>query len=150
MTAPPAHKDKDGSSESQSYASASKESLQERSDAAEQHDDKDGKVKEEESHAANASHAKAKEPHKDKDGSDKKKPSHAAEPSHETKSTIVQEEKVPEPGFDAPEDKMQGIVQAAFLDRAMLLDCSSIVSRRLLRCMSFVLVLLLSASSEGH
>ena len=140
MSAPPAHKDRDSSNKSQSYASASKESLQERSDATQQHDDKDGKVKEAESHAADASPARAKEQHERMDGSDKKKASHAADPSHETKSTIVQEEKVPEPGFDAPEDKMQGKVQATFLLLAMLLDCSSVLSRRLFRCINSVLV----------
>lgn len=82
MSSPPANKEKEASSKSQPSASASKESQQDKTDASQQHDDKDGK--------------------------DKAKNSPAAEPKEPTKSTIVQDEKVPEPGFDAPEDKMQG------------------------------------------
>lgn len=85
MRSPPANKEKEASSKPQPSASASKESQQDKPDASQQHDDKDGK--------------------------NKAKVSPAAEPEEATKSTIVQDEKVPEPGFDAPEDKMQGIEQ---------------------------------------
>ncbi len=116
MSAPPAHKGEESSSKSQSYAAASKEDEPKRATASEPHDDKDGKVKDGKdkgSHAAKPSKASAKEQHDEQHGKDKGDGSHAAEPSDEPLSTIVQEEKVPEPGFDAPEDKMQGELQAA-------------------------------------
>ncbi|CAL5220648.1 g2693 [Coccomyxa viridis] len=112
MSAPPAHKGEESSSKSQSYAAASKEDEPKRATASEPHDDKDGKVKDGKdkgSHAAKPSKASAKEQHDEQHGKDKGDGSHAAEPSDEPLSTIVQEEKVPEPGFDAPEDKMQDI-----------------------------------------
>ena len=120
MSAPPAHKDEESGSKSQSYAAASKESEPERATAGQPHDDKDGKVKdgkEKGSHAAEPSKASAKEQHDEQHGKDKDEGSHAAEPSDASLSTIVQEEKVPEPGFDAPEDKMQGKLPAAFSHR---------------------------------
>ena len=101
MTSPPVNEEKGASSKPQPSASASKESQQDKTDASQQHDDKDGK--------------------------NKAKVSPAAEPEEATKSTIVQDEKVPEPGFDAPEDKMQGIEQKFPLPektRSSAIQCS--------------------------
>ena len=121
MSAAPAHKSKESSSTPQSYAAASKESEPERATASQPHDDKDGKVKdgkEKGAHAAEPSHASTKHQHDDKHGKGKNEEAHAEETSHATLSTIVQEEKVPEPGFDAPEDKMQGTVHQPLCSEA--------------------------------
>ena len=113
MSAPPGHKGKDSSSAPQSHPAATKESEPERATTGQPHDDKDGKVKDGKgkgAHAAELSHASENKHHGGKHDKEKNEDSHAEETSHATLSTIVQEEKVPEPGFDAPEDKMQGIV----------------------------------------
>ena len=92
MSAPPSH----GSSHTDSkrhdsYAAASKESKQVQASESQQHDDKDGKQQ-------------------GQNGKEEGTSSQIEGPSHASKSVAAPtlDEKIPEPGFDAPEDKMQG------------------------------------------
>jgi hypothetical protein len=74
-----------------SYAAASKESKQAQASEGQQHDDKDGKQQ-------------------GQDGMGNATSSQDGGPTHAAKNVPAPslDEKIPEPGFDAPEDKMQG------------------------------------------
>lgn len=88
MSAPPAHSDADDGKKTQSFASVTKDSHQDQASGSRHSGDKDGK---------------------DKDGKDKDAHDEAPAPGPKDKPAPLQDEKVPEPGFDAPEDKMQGM-----------------------------------------
>lgn len=106
MSAPPSHgSSHTDSKKHDSYAAASKEIKQDQASESQQDDDKDGKQQ-------------------GQDGKEEGTSSQVGGPSHASKSTAAPslDEKIPEPGFDAPEDKMQG--------DACLTSCSAPDSNR--------------------
>ena len=92
MSAPPSHSSSYSESKKHdSYAAASKGSRQDQASESQQYDDKDGKQQ-------------------GQNGKEEGTSSQVEGPSHAPKSVAAPslDEKIPEPGFDAPEDKMQG------------------------------------------